>query len=77
MINLPKPSLLKTNGTPNEQIKYLLSYLNKLVPAIEKSFVRSENTDNKKIKYVKDISQTNNGLTVFYSDGSVKSINSK
>lgn len=75
MINLPKPSLLKSNGTPNEQIKYLLSYLNQLIPAIEKCFVRSPRDE--KINYVKDITQTNGGLTVLYSDGSVKSINLK
>lgn len=71
MQNLPKPSYLRTRGSLQEQINYLVNYLNTLVNALEMSMgerkaVSSETPDTAII----NIAVTETGMILTRADKS-------
>lgn len=74
MINLPKPSVNRIKGTPDEKINYIVSYLTTLVSSIEQLISGTKGKQKDTAISVKDISVVNRKLLVIYSDGSEKKI---
>lgn len=69
---LPRPSQLATKGTPSEQIKYIIRYLEGLVRELEKSI----NTKKNDVPVaVNDIKYSDSKLIVTFTDGATKYIN--
>lgn len=75
MINLPKPSQLRTKGTPDDKINYIITYLTTLVSSLERALGGSSTKQEQKDVAVKDVSVANGKLVVIYNDGSEKKIN--
>lgn len=74
MINLPKPSQIRINGTPDEKIAYLSSYLLMLVNSIEQLIGGTKNKKTEQDVAVKDLKFEGNELIVVYTNGSEKII---
>lgn len=71
---LPQPSSLSLKGSSEDQIRYVVSYLERLVKELDRQINRGAKTSTESVRVVRDIGFADDKLAIHYTDGAVKYI---